>query len=214
ATLKVALPPKLLNKILTHHWLPSLLQQHQPSKDLGSSLCIVLSALSRIKQQHPKITRVPGGLLDRVAALIEDSLTNRLLSTKDICSLLLYLSRLDHTPATMFGSVVEQLDLCTLSCRDLADLLQAFGEADLISIPLLSNTLPHATRLLAEFINPTPEAAGGAPLRDLSIIASAYSRSIKDLPVSDTRPFFAALVQILRRELERPASASGCSLKD
>ncbi|KAF4732999.1 hypothetical protein FOZ62_010164, partial [Perkinsus olseni] len=107
----------------------------------------------------------------------------------------------------MFGSVVEQLDLCTLSCRDLADLLQAFGEADLISIPLLSNTLPHATRLLAEFINPTPEAAVGAPLRDLSIIASAYSRSIKDLPVSDTRPFFAALVQILRRELERPASS-------
>ncbi|KAF4748837.1 hypothetical protein FOZ63_004330, partial [Perkinsus olseni] len=85
------------------------------------------------------------------------------------------------------------------------------------SIPLLSNTLPHATQLLAEFINPnpsTPEAAGGAPLRDLSIIASAYSRSIKDLPVSGTRPFFAALGQILRRELERPASASGCSLKD
>ncbi|KAF4731575.1 hypothetical protein FOZ63_015012, partial [Perkinsus olseni] len=98
ATLKVALPPKLLNKILTHHWLPALLQHHQPPKDLGSSLCIVLSALSRIKQQHLKITRVPEGLLDRVAALIEDSLTNGLLSTKDICSLLLYLSRLEHTP--------------------------------------------------------------------------------------------------------------------
>ncbi|KAF4652463.1 hypothetical protein FOZ61_009667 [Perkinsus olseni] len=217
ATLKVVLPPKLLNEILTHHWLPALLQQRQSSKDLGSSLCIVLSALSRIKQQHPRITRVPESLLDRVAALIEDALTNSLLSTKDICSLLLYLSRLEHTPATMFGSVVEKLDLCTLSCRDLADLLQAFGEADLISIPLLSNTLPHATQLLAEFINSnpsTPDAAGGAPPRDLSIIASAYSRSIKDLPVPDTRPFFAALVQILRRELERPASASACSLKD
>ncbi|KAF4656612.1 hypothetical protein FOL47_008834 [Perkinsus chesapeaki] len=213
ATLKAAVPPKLLSEVLANHWLPGLITQLESSEtcsnDLGSSLCIVLSALSRIKQQHPKTTMVSEDLLARVASLIEDSLTDGHLSTKDICSLLLYLSRLGYTSAAMFGSVVEKLDQDSLSCRDLADLLQAFSNADLISIQLLSNTLPHGLRLLTEL---RQSISSAMPLRDLSIVASAYSKSASHLPATDVRPFFESLRCILTGELTQLGTK--CSVKD
>lgn len=100
-----------------NHWLPSLDRQGESSQDLGNSLCIVLSALSRIKQQHPSTTRVPDGLLEKISELLENPSTYNVLTTKDICSLLLYLSRLECYSASIFGSVVEKLDFSILSCE-------------------------------------------------------------------------------------------------